>query len=90
MFVSEMVNCTLRNHIISLTVRWFGLWCLTPLSIMFRLYRGGQSYWWRKLEHPEKTTRPASTHRQTKSHNVVSSTTRLSGIQTHNVNGDRY
>jgi len=24
-----------------------GLWCLTPFSTKYHLYRGGQFYWWK-------------------------------------------
>ena len=57
--VTFISTCTKFNMLVLV------LWCFTPLSTIFQLYRGGQCDqlyrggqcdWWRKPGYPEKTT----------------------------------
>ena len=53
-----------------------GLWWLTPLSTISKLYQGGQIYWWGKPEYSEKTTDLPKVTDKLISLNVVLSTSR--------------
>jgi hypothetical protein len=80
-------TCISMIHWLKLSNKCLGLvwWCLTPLSTIFQLYCGGQFYWWRKPEYPEKTTEIVTSHWQTLSHNVISrNTSPWTGVRTHN------